>query len=95
MEVQNLKQYSELLDKRFNVICQAEEQANMKVLKLLEEISELTVENQNLLEIHQRLTCIPGNDTSNSKEIISSMNNSREEFLKVCGVSSEAPNFND
>ena len=45
IEISNLKRYSELIDSRHKEICRAEEQANMKVLDLLDEVQKLTKEN--------------------------------------------------
>jgi hypothetical protein len=49
-EKKDALRYTELIESRFKDISKKEEEANQKVLSLLDEVENLTKENQQLLE---------------------------------------------
>ena len=50
-EIESLKRYNQFMDDKLADVTKAEEEANHKILKLLDDVSALTLENQNLLKI--------------------------------------------
>ena len=57
-ELESSQRYAKLVDEKYHDLCQAEEQANLKVLTLLDDVQRLTRENQELLELQRQLTGI-------------------------------------
>ena len=45
-----MNKYASLIEERFKEVSKAEEEANQKVLRLLDEVQKLTQENQELLQ---------------------------------------------
>ena len=57
-ELDNSQRYTKLIDQKYCDLCKAEEQANLRVLTLLDDVQRLTKENQDLLELQREMAGI-------------------------------------